>query len=113
VRDVGGGKVISRVLTGVPAKDLKGMADEMMQKHRPDVIALVGVSEGKAANVVSVSAQAVQSGLDARELVKAGVAALGGKGGGGRPDMAQGGGPDAAKAPEALKAIEAALVGAK
>ena len=47
------------------------------------------------------------------ELVKAGVAALGGKGGGGRPDMAQGGGPDAAKAPEALKAIEAALAGAK
>ena len=45
--------------------------------------------------------------------MKAGVAALGGKGGGGRPDMAQGGGPDAAKAPEALKAIEAALAGAK
>ena len=77
------------------------------------MIALVGVSEGKAANVVSVSAQAVQSGLELVELVKAGVAALGGKGGGGRPDMAQGGGPDAAKAPEALKAIEAALAGAK
>ncbi len=113
VRDVGGVKLIGRVLKGVPAKDLKGMADEMMQKHRPDVIALVGVNDGKAANVVSVSAEAVQGGLDARELVKAGVAILGGKGGGGRPDMAQGGGPDAAKASEALKAIEAALAGVK
>jgi alanyl-tRNA synthetase len=97
----------------VPAKDLKSMADEMMQKHHPDVIALVGVNEGKAANVVSLSAQAVASGLDARELVKAGVFVLGGKGGGGREDMAQGGGPNAAKAEDALKAIEAAVAGAK
>ena len=51
--------------------------------------------------------------MSAVELVKAGVAALGGKGGGGRPDMAQGGGPDAAKASEALKAIEAAVGGAR
>jgi alanyl-tRNA synthetase len=109
VRQVGTFKFLPRILDGVPAKDLKGMADEMMQKHRPDVIALVGISDGKAANVVSVSSAAVAKGIDARELVKAGVAALGGKGGGGRPDMAQGGGPDVAKADEALRAIEAAV----
>ena len=113
VVNVGTFKYVSKVLDGVPAKDLKGMADEMMQKLKPDVIALVGVSEGKAANVVAVSSTALSQGLDARELLKAGVFILGGKGGGGRPDMAQGGGPDAAKAGEALKAIEAALGGAK
>ena len=113
VRQVGSLKFLSRVLDGVPAKDLKGMADEMMQKLQPDVIALVGISDGKAANVVAVGSAAVAKGVDARELVKAGVAQLGGKGGGGRPDMAQGGGPDTAKASDALKAIEAVLEGAK
>jgi alanyl-tRNA synthetase len=106
---VGHFKLLRRILEGVPPQDLKGMADEMMQKHHPDVIALVGVAGGKAANVVSVSSEAVAKGVDARDLVRAGVIKLGGKGGGGRPDMAQGGGPDAAMAPEALKAIEAAL----
>jgi alanyl-tRNA synthetase len=75
------------------------------------------VEEGKASAVVGVTDDLAQGTgakkLSAVELVKAGVAALGGKGGGGRPDMAQGGGPDAAKASEALKAIEAALEGAK
>jgi alanyl-tRNA synthetase len=113
VRQVGAFKFLPKVLDGVPAKDLKGMADEMMQRLHPDVVALVGISDGKAANVVAVSSTAVSQGIDARELVKPGVAALGGKGGGGRPDMAQGGGPDAAKASEALKAIEAALEGAR
>ena len=112
VRQVGGVKMIGRVLNGVPGKDLKGMADEFKKKLGSGVVALIGVEEGKASAVVGVTDD-LSTKLSAVELVKAGVAALGGKGGGGRPDMAQGGGPDAAKAPEALKAIEAALEGAK
>ena len=112
VRDVGGVKLIGRVLNGVPGKELKGMADEFKKKLGSGVVALIGVEDGKASAVVGVTDDLSKS-LSAVELVKAGVAALGGKGGGGRPDMAQGGGPDAAKASEALKAIEAALAGAK
>jgi len=101
----------------VPGKDLKGMADDYKKKLGSGVVALIGVEDGKASAVVGVTDDLTQGTgakkLSAVELVKAGVAALGGKGGGGRPDMAQGGGPDAAKAPEALKAIEAALEGAK
>ncbi len=112
VRDVGGVKLIGRVLNGVPGKDLKGMADEFKKKLGSGVVALIGVEDGKASAVVGVTDD-LSKNYSAVELVKAGVAALGGKGGGGRPDMAQGGGPDAAKAPEALKAIEAALAGVK
>ena len=116
VRDVGGVKLIGRVLNGVPGKDLKGMADEFKKKLGSGVVALIGIEDGKASAVVGVTDDLAQGKgaktLSAVELVKAGVAALGGKGGGGRPDMAQGGGPDTAKAPEALKAIEAALAGA-
>jgi alanyl-tRNA synthetase len=104
--------MIGRVLNGVPGKDLKGMADEFKRKLGSGVVALIGVEDGKASAVVGVTDDLSKT-LSAVELVKAGVAALGGKGGGGRPDMAQGGGPDGAKAPEALKAIEAALAGAK
>jgi alanyl-tRNA synthetase len=117
VRDVGGIKLIGRVLNGVPGKDLKGMADEFKKKLGSGVVALIGVEDGKASAVVGVTDDLAQGrgarALSAVELVKAGVAALGGKGGGGRPDMAQGGGPDAARAPEALKAIEAALAEVK
>ncbi|MBI2737867.1 MAG: alanine--tRNA ligase [Rhodospirillales bacterium] len=112
VRDVGGVKLIGRVLNGVPGKELKGMADEYKKKLGSGVVALIGVEDGKASAVVGVTDD-LSKNLSAVQLVKAGVAALGGKGGGGRPDMAQGGGPDATKAPEALKAIEAALADAK
>ncbi|MFI5002106.1 MAG: alanine--tRNA ligase, partial [Reyranellales bacterium] len=113
VREIGGIKMIGRVLNGVPGKDLKGMADAFKKKLGSGVVALIGVEDGKASAVVGVTDDLTQGKgaktLSAVELVKAGVAALGGKGGGGRPDMAQGGGPDAAKASEALKAIEAAI----
>ena len=112
MRDIGGVKLIGRVLNGVVAKDLKGMADEFKKKLGSGVVALIGIEDGKASAVVGVTDDLSKS-LSAVDLVKAGVLALGGKGGGGRPDMAQGGGPDAAKAPEALKAIEAALAGVK
>ncbi|MFO1085773.1 MAG: alanine--tRNA ligase [Reyranellaceae bacterium] len=112
VRDIGGVKLIGRVLNGVPGKDLKGMADEFKKKLGSGVVALIGVEDGKASAVVGVTDDLSKS-LSAVELVKAGVAALGGKGGGGRPDMAQGGGPDGSKATQALQAIEAALAEAK
>jgi alanyl-tRNA synthetase len=112
VRDIGGVKLIGRVLNGVPGKDLKGMADEFKKKIGSGVVALIGVEDGKASAVVGVTDDLSKS-LSAVALVKAGVAALGGKGGGGRPDMAQGGGPDASKATQALQAIEAALAEAK
>ncbi|MBM3648248.1 MAG: alanine--tRNA ligase [Alphaproteobacteria bacterium] len=112
VRQVGSVKLIGRVLTGVPGKDLKGMADEFKKKLGSGVVALIGVEDGKASAVVGVTDDLSKT-LSAVELVKAGVAALGGKGGGGRPDMAQGGGPDATRASDALKAIEAAVAGVK
>src|SRR5476651_511841 len=108
VRQVGDIKMIGRVLNGVPGKELKGMEDAMKKKLGSGVVALIGIEEGKASAVVGVTDD-LSKKLSAVELVKAGVAALGGKGGGGRPDMAQGGGPDAAKAADALKAIEAAV----
>ena len=110
IRQVGGVKMIGRVLNGVPGKDLKGMADEFKKKLGSGVVALIGVEDGKASAVVGVTDDLAKT-LSAVELVKAGVAKLGGKGGGGRPDMAQGGGPDADKAAEALQAIEAAVGG--
>ena len=112
VREIAGIKVIARVLNGVPGKDLKGMADEFKKKLGSGVVALIGVEDGKASAVVGVTDELSKT-LSAVELVKAGVLALGGKGGSGRADMAQGGGPDVAKASEALKAIEAAVGGAK
>ena len=112
VREFGGIRMIGRVLNGVPGKDLKGMADEFKKKLGSGVVALIGIEDGKASAVVGVTDDLAKK-YSAVDLVKAGVAALGGKGGGGRPDMAQGGGPDAAKAAEALKAIETALEGAK
>jgi alanyl-tRNA synthetase len=112
VRQIRGIKMIGRVLNGVPGKDLKGMADEFKKKLGSGVVALIGVEDGKASAVVGVTDDLSKT-LNAVDLVKAGVTALGGKGGGGRPDMAQGGGPDAAKAGDALRAIEAALEGTK
>ncbi|MEI7874862.1 MAG: alanine--tRNA ligase [Alphaproteobacteria bacterium] len=107
-REVGGIKMIGRVLNGVPGKDLKGMADEFKKKMGSGVVALIGIEDGKASAVVGVTDDLSKT-FSAVDLVKAGVVALGGKGGGGRPDMAQGGGPDAAKASDALRAIEAAV----
>ena len=79
-------------------------------RSAPGVAAVVSVTEGKAALVVKVSDD-LKGSVSAVELVKAGVAELGGKGGGGRPDFAQGGGPDGARAEAALAAIERGLAG--
>lgn len=99
----------SRVLDGVPANELKPLADELKAKMGSGVVALVSVDEsGKASLVVAVTPD-LTAKISAVDLVKKGAEKLGGKGGGGRPDMAQAGGPDGKLANDAVSAIEAAL----
>jgi alanyl-tRNA synthetase len=109
VREVAGIKFMGKALAGIDAKDLKGLADEAKAGLGSGVVALIGVSEdGKASAVVAVTADLTER-FSAVELVRIASAALGGKGGGGRPDMAQAGGPDGAKSGEAIEAVFAAL----
>jgi alanyl-tRNA synthetase len=103
-----GVSVLARVLEGVPAKDLRGLVDEGKKSLGSGIVAYVGVDDGKAALAIGVTDD-LKGKVSAVDLVKAGVAAVGGQGGGGRPDMAQGGGPNGASAPQALDAIRAAL----
>ena len=105
--EVGGVKFAGRVVE-VPARDLKGLADELRKAQGGGVVALVSTEGGKASIVVSV-AEDLTARLSAVDLVKAAAGAVGGKGGGGRPDMAQAGGPDAANAEAALAAVKAAI----
>ena len=107
-RVVNGVNFISRVLTDVPAKDLKPMADAFKAQLKSGVVALVSSCEGKVSLVVAVTEDLVKQ-VSAVELVKLGAEQVGGKGGGGRPDMAQAGGADAAAMPQAIAAIEQAL----
>ncbi len=109
IRDVGGIKLMARSVSGVEMKDLKSLADEGKKRLGSGVVAIVGVADdGKAGIVVGVT-EDLTGRLDAVSLVRAGAEKLGGKGGGGRRDMAQAGGPDGAKADAALAAVEAAL----
>ncbi|HKS65142.1 MAG TPA: alanine--tRNA ligase [Xanthobacteraceae bacterium] len=109
VQMVGDVKLMARAVSGIDIKDLKSLADEGKKQLGSGVVALVGVTdEGKAGIVVGVTND-LTARFNAVDLVKKGAEALGGKGGGGRPDMAQAGGPDGSKAEDALKAIEAAL----
>jgi alanyl-tRNA synthetase len=107
-REVAGIKFSPRLLRDMPAKDLKGLADDLKKQIGSGVVALISVADGKASVVVGVTDD-LMGRISAVDLVRAGSMALGGKGGGGRPDMAQAGGPDGARADEALKAIEDAL----
>jgi alanyl-tRNA synthetase len=112
VREVGNVKLMARAVEGVETKDLKSLVDDGKKQIGSGVVAIVGVTEdGKAGVVVGVTAD-LTSRFSAVELVKVASVALGGKGGGGRPDMAQAGGPDGAKADAALKAIEEAMASA-
>jgi alanyl-tRNA synthetase len=109
VRDIGGVKLYARAVSGVEMKDLKSLADEAKQMVGSGVVAIVGVAaDGKAGVVVAVTKD-LAGKVNAVDLVRVASEKLGGKGGGGRPDMAQAGGPDGAKADEALEAIAAAL----
>ncbi|MBA4206201.1 MAG: alanine--tRNA ligase [Polymorphum sp.] len=110
-REINGVKFLGRALDGIPAKDLKGMVDESRTALGSGIVVLISVSEdGKGSAVVGVS-EDLTSRFSAVDLVRVASEALGGKGGGGRPDMAQAGGPDGSKAAEALAAIEAAIAG--
>jgi alanyl-tRNA synthetase len=109
VSEVNGIKFMARILKGISPNDLKGVVDEGKAKLGSGVVALIGLNdEGRAGLIVGVTND-LTSRFSAVDLVRAGSAVLGGKGGGGRPDMAQAGGPDASKADEALAAIRAAL----
>ncbi|PWI53234.1 alanine--tRNA ligase [Rhizobium phaseoli] len=111
VREVAGVKYLGKAVAGVDPKDLKGLADDGKASIGSGIVTLIGVSEdGKASAVVAVTPDLVDR-FSAVDLVRVASAALGGKGGGGRPDMAQAGGPDGAKADEALEAVAAALAG--
>jgi alanyl-tRNA synthetase len=111
VREVGSVKFLARAVQGLAAKELKGLADDGKKKLGSGVVAIVGVADdGKAGIVVGVTNDLTDR-FNAVDLVRQGAEALGGRGGGGRPDMAQAGGPDGGKAEQALAAVEAALVG--
>jgi len=103
-KEIAGVKTVLRVVEGVNAKDLKGLADDAKMKIGSGVVAFAAVAEGRASLVVGVTDDLTKR-ISAVDLVKLGAEALGGKGGGGRPDMAQAGGPDGAKAQAALDAI--------
>ena len=99
-----------RVVDGVPGRELKSLADDLKRRIGSGVVAVISRAEGKAAIVVGVTPD-LTGRFDAVELVRRGAGALGGKGGGGRADMAQAGGPDASRAEAALATIERAVAG--
>lgn len=104
IKDFGGIKFIGKVLENFPAKDLKPMADDFKKKIGSGVVALIATDEGKASIVVAVTSDLTDR-INAVDLVKLGAEALGGKGGGGRPDMAQAGGSNPEAANDAVRKI--------
>jgi alanyl-tRNA synthetase len=112
VREVGNVKLMARAVEGIEMKDLKSLADDGKKQLGSGVVAIVGVTgDGKAGVVVGVTSD-LTSRFNAVDLARVASQVLGGKGGGGRPDMAQAGGPDGAKAGAALSAIEKAMASA-
>ncbi|MBP6029928.1 MAG: alanine--tRNA ligase [Sphingobium sp.] len=108
--DVGGIAFIGQIIEGLDPKDLRGLVDDNKQRLGSGIAAVIAVTDGRASIAAGVSADLVER-FNAVDLVRAGVEALGGKGGGGRPDMAQGGGPDGAQAAAALDAVRALIRG--
>ena len=106
--DIGGVTFTGQVVEGLNPKELRPLLDEAKNRIGSGIAALCAVNDGKAAFAVAVTDDLVER-FSAVDLVRVGVEALGGKGGGGRPDMAQGGGPDGAKADEALAAVRSKL----
>ncbi|MDR7061766.1 MULTISPECIES: alanine--tRNA ligase [unclassified Sphingopyxis] len=108
VEQVGDTAFLAQVVDGLDPKDLRGTVDGLKKQVGSGVAMLVAVNDGRASVAVGVTDDKTGS-LSAVDLVKAAVAALGGQGGGGRPDMAQGGGPDGGAANDAVAAVKAAL----
>jgi len=111
-KEIAGVKTVLRAVENVSPKDLKSLADDAKARLGSGVVAFVTVADGKASLVVGVTPDLTER-ISAVDLVRAGAEALGGKGGGGRPDMAQAGGPDTGKTFEALAAIEQRLAALK
>ena len=109
-KEINGVKFFARSLTGISPKDLRGLIDEYKSRLGSGAVLLIADSGGKAAVAAGVTDD-LTARVSAVDLVRAAVEAVGGKGGGGRPDMAQGGGPDASKAGDAIRAAEALLEG--
>lgn len=107
-KKINGVSFVGRVLSGIPAKELKGMADEIKKQIGSGVVALICTDNGKVSIVVGVTDDLTAT-INAVDLVRLGAAAADGKGGGGRPDMAQAGGSDVSKTAEVLSVIEKAL----
>ncbi|WP_375422376.1 alanine--tRNA ligase [uncultured Sphingomonas sp.] len=108
--DIGGVAFIGQVLNDFEAKGLRGAVDEAKQRIGSGIAAMVAINEGRASIAVGVSEDLVAR-YNAVDLLRRAVGVLGGQGGGGRPDMAQGGGPDGDKADDAIAAIRAAIAG--
>ncbi len=109
VLDVGGVKLFSRAVSGVEAKDLKGLADEAKKAIGSGVVAIANSAPTGNASVVVGVTDDLTSRFSAVDFVRLAAEKLGGKGGGGRPDLAQAGGPDAGAIDAALAAIHEAL----
>ena len=107
-KEINGVKFIGKVLADFPAKDLKSMVDDLKKSIGSGVIALIATNDGKASIVVGVTSDLTDK-INAVDLVKIGAESLGGKGGGGRPDMAQAGGANPDAANDAVQAIEEKL----
>ncbi len=110
IEQIAGLRVALRDMGDTPAKDLRGIAEAILKGDTADVVALASNEGGKASIVVGLG-EAAKGRVDAPTLVRAGASAVGGKGGGGKPDMAQAGGPDGDKIADALAAVKAALAG--
>jgi alanyl-tRNA synthetase len=106
--EINGIKLIARVLDGVDGKGLRGVAEDFRKQVGSGVVALIGVTDGKAAVTVAATND-VTDKINAAELARAAVLAMGGQGAGGKADFAQGGAPDGSKAEDGLAAIRAAL----
>lgn len=107
-KKIGDYQFIGRIVEDVPGKELKGLVDTLKKQIGSGIVALISVSGDKASAVVGVTTDCSDK-ISAVDLVRIASAALGGKGGGGRPDMAQAGGPDGSQAEAAIAAIEAKL----
>ncbi|WP_297804784.1 alanine--tRNA ligase [uncultured Brevundimonas sp.] len=106
--EINGVKVIARVLDGVDGKGLRGVAEDFKKQIGSGIVALVGVTDGKAAITVTLTPDLVGK-YNAADFARDAVIAMGGKGAGGKPDFAQGGAPDASKAEDGLAAIKAKI----
>ncbi|MCW2369716.1 alanine--tRNA ligase [Sphingobium sp. B11D3D] len=105
---VNGYKVLAQQFDGLDPKGLRGLVDDAKGRLASGIAVVIAVNDGRASIAAGVTDDLTGT-FSAVDLVRLGVAALGGQGGGGRPDMAQGGGPDGSAAPAAIEAIKARI----